>query len=240
MRKFVLAGVIATLGVAMLAIPASASFDRHFSVIGKQVSGGPVGENAFRFKDKLLQPHNRDNRVGRDKGICREASHARSGATPSSTSMARSVASAISASAAISGGAITGSTSSGEAVISTASAARCCSKREPEGGQAPLRLRALTRTRRERDARAAGVGAAPLGASPQTPGNVADRWQSRHSGIVFCDSVVGRVAVDVMDLQRHVGAAAVDDSDARRPRTPAPAARTLARPRGRQGRCSRQ
>ena len=74
MRKFVLAGVIATLGVAMLAIPASASFDRHFSVIGKQVSGGPVGENAFRFKDKLLQPHNRGNRVGRDKGICREAS----------------------------------------------------------------------------------------------------------------------------------------------------------------------
>ena len=75
MRKFVLAGVIATLGVAMLAIPASASFDRHFSVIGKQVSGGPVGENAFRFKDKLLQPHNRDNRVGRLEGICREAPH---------------------------------------------------------------------------------------------------------------------------------------------------------------------
>jgi hypothetical protein len=74
MRKFVLAGVIATLGVAMLAIPASASFDRHFSVIGKQVSGGPVGENAFRFKDKLLQPHNRSNRVGRARGICREAS----------------------------------------------------------------------------------------------------------------------------------------------------------------------
>ena len=74
MRKFVLAGVLATLGVAMLAIPASASFDRHFSVIGKQVSGGPVGENAFRFKDKLLQPHNRGNRVGRDEGICRAAS----------------------------------------------------------------------------------------------------------------------------------------------------------------------
>ncbi len=74
MRKFILAGVIATLGVAMLAIPASASFDRHFSVIGKQVSGGPVGENAFRFKDKLLQPHNRDNRVGSGEGICRQAS----------------------------------------------------------------------------------------------------------------------------------------------------------------------
>ena len=75
MRKFVLAGVIATLAVAMLAIPASASFDRHFSVIEKGVSGGPVGEHAFRFKNKLLQPHNRDNRVGRDQGKCREAPH---------------------------------------------------------------------------------------------------------------------------------------------------------------------
>jgi hypothetical protein len=74
MRKFVLAGVIATLGVAMLAIPASASFDRHFSVIEKEVSGGRVGENAFRFKSKLLQPHNRDNRVGGVKGICRDVS----------------------------------------------------------------------------------------------------------------------------------------------------------------------
>ena len=75
MRKFVLAGVIATLGVAMLAIPASASFDRHFNVIEKGVSGEPVGEHAFRFKNKLVQPHNRDNRVGSDQGICREAPH---------------------------------------------------------------------------------------------------------------------------------------------------------------------
>ena len=75
MRKFVLAAVIATLGVAMFAIPASASFDRHFSVIERQLSGGPVGEHAFRFKSELLQPHNRDNRVGRDHGKCREAPH---------------------------------------------------------------------------------------------------------------------------------------------------------------------
>jgi hypothetical protein len=75
MRKFVLASAIATLGVAMLPIPASASFDRHFSVIEKGVSGESVGEHAFRFKNKLLQPHNRDNHVGRDKGICREAPH---------------------------------------------------------------------------------------------------------------------------------------------------------------------
>jgi hypothetical protein len=74
MRKFVLAGIIATLGAGMLAIPASASFDRHFSVIEKGVSEERVGENAFRFKNKLLQPHNRDNHVGRDKVICRVAS----------------------------------------------------------------------------------------------------------------------------------------------------------------------
>jgi hypothetical protein len=73
MRKFFLAGVIATLGVAMLAIPASASFDRHFNVIEKPVSGGTVGENGFRFKSKLLQPHNRANRVGRNNVTCREA-----------------------------------------------------------------------------------------------------------------------------------------------------------------------
>ena len=75
MRKFVVTAVIATLGVALLAIPASASFDHHFSVIAKQVSGGPVGQHAFRFKDRLFQVHNRDNRVGRDKGKCREGSH---------------------------------------------------------------------------------------------------------------------------------------------------------------------
>jgi len=78
-RGFALLGIcvvsIAALGAALLAIPASASFDHHFSVIAKQVSGGRVGEHAARFKDKLLQPHNRDNRVGRDKGICRQTSH---------------------------------------------------------------------------------------------------------------------------------------------------------------------
>lgn len=77
MRKSVLAGVIATLGVAMLATPASASFDRHFSVIEKEVSVEPVGEHGFAFKSKLLQPHNRANRVGRDQGVCREAPHRR-------------------------------------------------------------------------------------------------------------------------------------------------------------------
>jgi hypothetical protein len=71
MRKFVVAGVIATLGVALLAIPASASFDHHFSVIAKQTSSHNE-PNGFRFKDKLFNPRNRDDRVGRDRGECKE------------------------------------------------------------------------------------------------------------------------------------------------------------------------
>jgi len=74
MRKLILTGVIATLGIALLAVPASASFDHHFTVISKQVSGERISRHAFRFKDKLFQPGNRSNRVGRDKGKCGEAS----------------------------------------------------------------------------------------------------------------------------------------------------------------------
>jgi len=75
MRKLILASVIATLGVGLLVTSASASFDHHFTVISKQVSGERISSHAFRFKDKLFQPGNRSNRVGRDKGKCREASH---------------------------------------------------------------------------------------------------------------------------------------------------------------------
>jgi hypothetical protein len=75
MRKFILATALAALCTALLAVPASASFDHHFSVIAKTVSTERLGQHAFGFKDKLLQPGNRSNRVGRDKGKCREASH---------------------------------------------------------------------------------------------------------------------------------------------------------------------
>ena len=64
---------IAAFG-AVLAAPASASFDHHFSVIGKETSSHN-GPNGFRFKDKLLDPHNRSNKVGRDRGEC-ELRHA--------------------------------------------------------------------------------------------------------------------------------------------------------------------
>ena len=70
MRKLILAGVVAVLGAGLLATPASA-FDQHFSVLAKQKSGHRVGHNGFRFKDKLLNPNDRQDRVGRDRGQCR-------------------------------------------------------------------------------------------------------------------------------------------------------------------------
>jgi hypothetical protein len=77
MRKFIVAAVVAALGAAVLAVPASASFDHHFSVLGKQTSGHRVGENRFVFRDKLLDPSNPRNRVGRDRGECRFNAQAR-------------------------------------------------------------------------------------------------------------------------------------------------------------------
>jgi hypothetical protein len=70
MRKFILVGVLAVLGAALLATSASA-FDHHFTVLAKQKSGHRAGQNAFVFKDKLLDPHNRSDKVGRLRGKCR-------------------------------------------------------------------------------------------------------------------------------------------------------------------------
>jgi hypothetical protein len=69
MRKFTITVVLSLLGVAVLAIPASASFDHHFSVLSKSTSQSQNG-NVFRFRDKLLERHNRSNRVGADRGRC--------------------------------------------------------------------------------------------------------------------------------------------------------------------------
>ena len=49
MRKLIVAGVIAALGIALLAIPASASFDHHFRVLEKARFHELPGEKAFRF-----------------------------------------------------------------------------------------------------------------------------------------------------------------------------------------------
>jgi hypothetical protein len=76
MRKFILAAAIAALGAALLATSASA-FDHHFSVKARTTSVHPAGHNTFRFKDRLLDPHNRHDRVGRDHGKCRNKAHRR-------------------------------------------------------------------------------------------------------------------------------------------------------------------
>jgi hypothetical protein len=70
MRKPIAVGVLAGLAAVVLAIPASASFDHHFSVIAKQTSGQRT-HNGFRFKDHLLNRRNRHDRVGRDWGRCK-------------------------------------------------------------------------------------------------------------------------------------------------------------------------
>jgi hypothetical protein len=70
MRKFLVVGVIATLAIALLALPASASFDHHFNVLAKTTSSHQHG-TTDRFRDKLLDPQNRHDRVGRARGVCR-------------------------------------------------------------------------------------------------------------------------------------------------------------------------
>ena len=172
MRKFVLAGFIATLGVAMLAIPASASFDRHFNVIEKAVSGEPVGEHAFRFKNKLVQPHNRDNRVGSDQGICRE--------TPHRKLRCRVVVHLNGEIGGFGDIRVRGDLGRGDnrnnVVGGTGDFNGVGGKvllLWPEPEQAPLRLGALTETRRERDARAAVVGRL----SSRRSGRVSGAWR---------------------------------------------------------------
>jgi hypothetical protein len=71
MRKSIVAAALAALGVALLAIPASASFDHHFRVFEKARFHELPDETAFRAKGKLFDPRNRDDRVGRSHGLCK-------------------------------------------------------------------------------------------------------------------------------------------------------------------------
>ena len=70
MRKLIVAAGVAAIGSGLLAAPASA-FDHHFSVLAKPIAFRPVGEHAFRFRERLYDPHNRHDRVGRDRATCR-------------------------------------------------------------------------------------------------------------------------------------------------------------------------
>ena len=74
MRRFMLAAALAALGAAVLASPAFA-FDHHFTVLDKQTFFKQVSQHKFRFKDRLLDPDNRHNKVGRDRFTCRSKHH---------------------------------------------------------------------------------------------------------------------------------------------------------------------
>jgi len=72
MRKFVSAAFVAVLALAVLAVPASARIDHHFSVLTKQVAGHET-QDGFKFREQLFQVDNPDNQVGNDRVRCRQA-----------------------------------------------------------------------------------------------------------------------------------------------------------------------
>jgi hypothetical protein len=75
MRKLIAAAMLAALGLALLPISASASFDHRFTVFEKASFNPNPNETAFRFRGKLFDPRNRRDRVGRDRGHCTVRPH---------------------------------------------------------------------------------------------------------------------------------------------------------------------
>jgi hypothetical protein len=71
LRKLIGALAAAALAVTLTAIPASATFDTHFSVIAKQTLSHRVSREEFRFQDKLVDPRDRDDKVGRTWVDCK-------------------------------------------------------------------------------------------------------------------------------------------------------------------------
>ena len=75
MRKVILAATLAALGSAVLAVPASASFDPHFTVFEKARFHVLHNGEAFTIRGGLYDPLNHDNRVGNDHGRCKIRPH---------------------------------------------------------------------------------------------------------------------------------------------------------------------
>jgi hypothetical protein len=75
MRKFLLAAFVAAIGTALLALPASASFDHHFSVIAITKSGKKTADG-FKFREKIVATFNHHNQVGHDRAECTTGSGA--------------------------------------------------------------------------------------------------------------------------------------------------------------------
>src|SRR3954451_11724561 len=75
MRRFIVAALVAAIGVAVIATPTSAlQFSRHFVVVSHQVASKRT-DNGFVFKDELLAPWNFNRNVGRDRGVCKQSGH---------------------------------------------------------------------------------------------------------------------------------------------------------------------
>ncbi len=75
MRKVILAGVLAAFGSAAVSVPASASFDPHFTVFEKQSFHVLPNRDAFTIRGGLYDPRNHDDRVGNDHGVCKIRPH---------------------------------------------------------------------------------------------------------------------------------------------------------------------
>jgi len=69
MRRFILAAILAALGVALLATSASA-IEHHFVVKMHYISSHQAGQNAFVRKDRLVNFYHHQNQVGRDRWKC--------------------------------------------------------------------------------------------------------------------------------------------------------------------------
>jgi hypothetical protein len=72
MRRILGVGLATALAAAVVAVPASAQTTTKFSVLAITVGGHfDRATNTFTFRDRLVQPGDRDDVVGRDKGACR-------------------------------------------------------------------------------------------------------------------------------------------------------------------------
>jgi hypothetical protein len=72
MRKIVPTTLAAVAVLAVLAMPASARIDHHFSVITKQYASHRTPDG-FKFREKLFATFNPSDQVGNDRVTCRKA-----------------------------------------------------------------------------------------------------------------------------------------------------------------------
>ena len=70
MPKVILAAALAALSSAALAVPASASFDSHFTVFENARFHEVQNGDAFTVRGGLFDPLNHDDRVGSDHALC--------------------------------------------------------------------------------------------------------------------------------------------------------------------------